>query len=508
MLFYILTIIFFLYVVSIAIKMLLENRPPYSFIAWLTVLVFLPYVGVIFYIFLGMDWKKSKRKISAKLPEDMIKKHFSSLLKTQIKILDDMKGNYEKNINLVKLAIRSGYSLITVQNEVSIFDDGEELFNAMIQDLKLAEKTIHMEYFIWRSDKLGERIKDVLIKKADQGVEIRLIFDGVGSLKRISHKYKKELKAHGIKFLYYHDPFSILWTRFVNYRNHRKIVVVDGVVSYMGGMNLGQEYIDGGKRFESWKDVHMRIVGDSCNLIQNVFVCDWYNAGGRDLDVFDAKENKHKHSRKIKFANKDLNEEKLSIIRKDLFPLATTDKFLPVQIITSGPDSNWDSIQKVYSKMIEEAKETIYIESPYFVPDDAFLIALENAALSEVNVNLMITGKPDKLVAWWVAQTYFETLLKAGVNIYLYEKGFLHSKFCVMDGRIVSCGTCNMDIRSFYLHYEMNAVIYDAETAKKFEDMFKKDMMNSHKITLEEYSKQPALVRLRNSACRIIAPVL
>ena len=148
MLFYILTIIFFLYVVSIAIKMLLENRPPYSFIAWLTVLVFLPYVGVIFYIFLGMDWKKSKRKISAKLPEDMIKKHFSSLLKTQIKILDDMKGNYEKNINLVKLAIRSGYSLITVQNEVSIFDDGEELFNAMIQDLKLAEKTIHMDLML------------------------------------------------------------------------------------------------------------------------------------------------------------------------------------------------------------------------------------------------------------------------------------------------------------------------------------------------------------------------
>ena len=508
MIFYILTIIFFLYVVSIAIKMLLENRPPYSFIAWITVLVFLPYIGVIFYIFLGMDWRKSKNKISAKLPEDMIKKYFSSLLKEQISILDNMQGNYERNINLVKLAIRSGYSPITVQNKIDIFDDGEELFNAIIQDLKLAEKTIHMEYFIWRSDKLGERIKDVLIQKAKQGVEIRLIFDGVGSLMRISKKYRKELKKNGIKFLYYHDPFSILWTRFVNYRNHRKIVVVDGLISYMGGMNLGQEYIDGGKKFESWKDVHMRIAGDACNLIQNVFVCDWYNAGGRDLEVFDINEKKHKLSRKLKYINKNLDEEKVSIIRKDLFPQAGTDKFLPVQIITSGADSKWDSIQKVYSKMIEEAKESIYIESPYFVPDEGFLAALENAALSEVKVNLMITGKPDKLVAWWVAQTYFETLLKAGVNIYLYEKGFLHSKFCVMDGRIVSCGTCNMDIRSFYLHYEMNAVIYDIDIAKKFEAIFKKDVQNSHKITPEEYAKQSMLIRLRNSACRIIAPVL
>ena len=508
MIFYILTIIFFLYVVSIAIKMLLENRPPYSFIAWLTVLVFLPYIGVIFYIFLGMDWKKSKKKISAKLPEDMIKNYFSSLLKEQIKILDNMQGNYGKHINLVKLAIKSGYSPITVQNEVYVFDEGDKLFDAIIQDLKLAEKTIHMEYFIWRSDELGERIKDVLIKKANQGVEIRLIFDGVGSLMRINKKYRNELKKNGIKFLYYHDPFSILWTRFVNYRNHRKIVVVDGVVAYMGGMNMGQEYIDGGKRFNSWKDVHMRIVGDSCNLIQNVFVCDWYNAGGRDLEIFNIEENKHKHFKKIKYADKNLNEEKVSIIRKDLFPQSFTDKFLPVQIITSGADSKWDSIQKVYSKMIEEAKESIYIESPYFVPDDGFLRTLENAALSEVNVNLMITGNPDKLVAWWVAQTYFETLLNAGVNIYLYEKGFLHSKFCVMDGRIVSCGTCNMDIRSFYLHYEMNAVIYDIDIAKKFEDIFKKDMLDSHKITIEEYSKQPMLVRLRNSACRIIAPVL
>ena len=176
MIFYILTIIFFCYVIFIAIKMLLENKPPYSFIAWLTVLVFLPYVGVIFYIFLGMNWKKSKKKISARLPEDMLKKHFSPLLNEQINIMNNMGGLYGKNVNLVKLAIKSGYSPITVQNEVSIFDDGEELFESMINDLKLAEKTIHMEYFIWRSDKLGKKIKETSIKRYTFTINIRLPF--------------------------------------------------------------------------------------------------------------------------------------------------------------------------------------------------------------------------------------------------------------------------------------------------------------------------------------------
>lgn len=484
---YILTIIFFLYVILIAIKMLLENRPPYSFIAWLTVLVFLPYVGAIFYLFLGVNWKKSKRKLSARLPEDMIRKHFSSLLEEQMNIINNMGGNYAKHTNLVKLAIKSGYSPITVQNQVYVFDEGKDLFDDLISNLKLAEKTIHMEYFIWRSDELGNKIKDILIKKSKEGVKVRLIFDGLGSMLRISRKYKRELKKNGIEFLYYHDPFSIFWTRYVNYRNHRKIVVIDGIVAYMGGMNLGQEYIDGGRRFASWRDTHMRIVGDACNLIQNVFVCDWHNAGGRDLD--------------------NLMDNGSSLMQ-ELFPPSTTDKYLPMQIISSGPDSKWDSIQKIYSKMIADAKESIYIESPYFVPDDGFLHNLENAALSGINVNLMITGKPDKLIAWWVAQTYFETLLNAGVNIYLYESGFLHSKFCVIDGRIVSSGTCNMDIRSFYLHYEMNAVIYDIDTALEFESIFKDDISRAHKITMEEYKKQPILIRLRNSACRIIAPVL
>lgn len=484
-----LTIIFFSYVVLISIRMLLENRPPYSFLAWLCVLVFMPYLGVILYFFFGINWKKSKKKIAASLPEDVINKQFSKLLSDQISILDSMQNKYNKHINLVKLAISGGFAPITTQNEIKIYSKGEDLFDDMIEDLKKAKDCIHMEYFIWRSDVLGERIKEVLIEKAKEGLDVRLIFDGAGCIGTISKKYRKELKKAGVNFLYFHDPFSLLWTRFVNYRNHRKIVVIDGKIGYTGGMNVGQEYIDGGKKFDTWRDTHMKIKGEACNLLQNVFVCDWYNAGGRDIT----------HYGKC---------EEIVLGKDPLFPEPDTDKYLPMQIITSGPDSRWDSIHKIYSKMISEAEKEICIESPYFVPDDGFLHALENAALSEVNVNLMITGVPDKPIAWWVAQTYFETLLKAGVNIYLYKKGFLHSKFCVIDEEIVCAGTCNMDIRSFFLHYEINGLIYDREVAIKFKKMFKDDILFSHKVTIEEYTKRPILVRLRNSICRIISPVL
>lgn len=485
----ILTIIFFSYVIIISIRMLLENRPPYSFLAWLCVLVFMPYLGVLLYFFLGINWKKSKKKIAASLPEDVIKRQFSKLLNEQIYILGSMQSKYSKHINLVKLAISGGYAPITTQNEIEIYSEGEKLFDDLIEELKKAKDCIHMEYFIWKSDKLGERIKEVLIEKAKEGLDVRLIFDGAGCIGTISRKYRKELKKHGVRFLYFHDPFSLLWTRFINYRNHRKIVVIDGKIGYTGGMNIGQEYIDGGKRFDSWRDVHMKIKGEACNLLQNVFVCDWYNAGGRDITHYGKCED--------------------IVIGKDpLFPEAGTDKYMPIQIITSGPDSSWDSIHKIYSKMISEAEREVCIASPYFIPDDGFLHILENAALAEVKVNLMITGVPDKPIAWWVAQTYFETLLKAGVNVYLYKKGFLHSKFCVVDDEIVSAGTCNMDLRSFFLHYEINSIIYDREIACKFRDIFKEDVTFSHKITIEEYAKQPLLIRLRNSIFRIIAPVL
>lgn len=489
--------------------MILENRTPSSILAWLVVLTFLPYLGVLIYIFLGINWKKSKEKIAPKVPEDIIKNYLSIYLKEQEKTIAK-RTDKEQNAtiqNLMNLAINTAYAPITAHNEVQIFHEGSLLFDAVIEDLKKAQRSIHMEYFIWCSDVLGERIKEVLIERAKSGVEVRLVFDGLGSFGRISKKYREELRQSGVKILYFHDPFSIRWVRFVNYRNHRKIIVIDGCISYIGGMNVGQEYIDGGKNFPSWKDTHIKIIGQSCNLIQNIFICDWYNAGGRDLNEFF---DKIAHFKDISLSNQNtiLQAQISQDTLNSLFPTTQTKGYLPMQIITSGPDSTWDNIQKMYVRMINIAKRHIYIQSPYFVPDEEILCALANTALSGVKVHLMITGIPDKRIAWWVAQTYFESLLNAGVQIYLYDKGFLHSKVCCIDDEVACVGTCNMDIRSFYLHYEINAVLYDSQSAMNFRCEFEKSIDFSHKITLQEYTKQHIFIKLRNSLCRLVAPIL
>jgi len=491
--FLIISLIHTLLIFIVCIKMLLENRASTSFLAWMFVLFSFPFGGLILYLFFGINWRKSKKNLFIALPENVIKMHFSSKIKDQTDIISKiMSCQNNKSKKISSLALNAGYAFITDKNSVDIYDNGEKLFDKMIEDLENAKQSIHMEYFIWKSDKLGVRIKDVLIKKSKENVSVKLIFDGLGSMWRISREYKKELREAGIKFLYFNDPFSIFMTRLVNYRNHRKIVVIDGSVGYTGGMNIGQEYIDGGVHFDKWKDIHMRICGESVNLLQNVFACDWYNAGGSDILYYSTSEEVILGHAPL-FKQLDLSQSLGNVV---------------MQIITSGPDSKWDSIHKVYAKMIAEAEEEVLIQSPYFVPDLSIMSALENAALSGVSIKLMITGNPDKRIPWWVAQTYFDTLLQAGVEIYLYKKGFLHSKVLILDGDIVSSGTCNMDIRSFLLHYEVNTIIYDKSVTETFRNIFNNDILESEKISLDKYKKRSIFVRLRNSLFRIISPAL
>lgn len=444
----------------------------------------------VLYFFLGVDWKRSKNKISAILPEDILKNNFSHLIEDQKKIIEIMhEPEYSKFLRIAKLTLNTGYSPIVLNNKIKIFDNGESLFDTLCNDLERAKETINMQYFIWRSDCLGNRIKDILIKKSKEGVKVRLIFDGLGSIFAISRKYKEELKKNNILFHYFHDPFTIVWSRFINYRNHRKIVVIDGLIGYSGGMNVGQEYIDGGKRFDSWRDIHFRVEGESVMMLQNVFLSDWFNCGARDI-----------------FTHNDKNN---LLLNKDIFfPDGNIKSTLPIQVITSGPDSYWDAIHKVYIRLISEAEETVQIASPYFVPDEALILSIENASLAGVKVDLMITGCPDKKIPWYVAHTYFERLLKAGANIYMYNKGFLHSKFVVMDSQVVSVGTCNMDARSFFLHYEINFVLYDEKEAKKFNDIFENDIKYSHKVTLKECEDLSVLKKLRNSVLKTMSDAL
>ena len=293
-------------------------------------------------------------------------------------------------------------------------------------------------------------------------------------------KFKRDLKEAGVKIKYFLDPMNVLSGRLLNYCNHRKIVVIDGLIGYTGGMNIGDEYITGGEKFDSWRDSHVKVEGEIVHLLQTVFLSDWENSGGEKLG------------------------------KEKYFPEtgSVSEKTLPMQVLVSGPDSDWYSLEKLYLNMISNADREVYIQSPYFIPSSSIQNALETASLSGVDVHLMITGVPDKLVPFWVAHTYWEPLLSAGVKIYLYREGFLHAKMVVADEKIATLGSCNMDIRSFHLDYELNLIYYDSSVAKQLKMKFFEDMKACIALSEKDLQKKGFFTRLRNSAFRIIAPIL
>ncbi len=471
--------IYLLFVIIITIRILLDDKSPESSAGWLLAVIFLPYIGAVMYLLGGVNWKK--RKILKHLPEVRFKKELGPILEHQRSFIQGLSRDVDTDIlKTATLSLQSGNSVLSLNNRSRFFFSGYDKFSSLLEDLKNAENSIHMEYFIFEEDEIGRKIGDILKRKVAEGVEVRMIFDGVGCFNRMSWKFKRDLKKSGIQIKYFLDPMNVLSGRLLNYCNHRKVVVIDGVIGYTGGMNIGDEYITGGRKFDSWRDTHVRVEGEVVHLLQTVFLSDWENSGG----------------------------EKLGDYRYFPNPGFSSEDVLPMQVLVSGPDSDWYSLEKLYFNLISNADREVYIQSPYFIPSSSVQNAMETAALSGVNVNLMITGVPDKLIPFWVAQTYFESLLNAGVNIYLYEKGFLHSKVIIADEKIATVGTCNMDIRSFHLDYELNLIYYDAEIAKNLKKQFFEDLKYCRRIAAKDLKKRGFLVRLRNSVFRIIAPIL
>ncbi|MBI9098310.1 MAG: cardiolipin synthase [Spirochaetaceae bacterium] len=469
-------------IITSIIILLDESKSSESTISWLLVIFLLQWIGVLFYILLGINWKKGR--IVHQKPEDFFGKYLSDPLKRQELFLTNALENdsSEKNndtIKTIRLLMNGNNSILTLNNRLKLYFEGRDAFEDIIRDLERAEDSIHMEFFIWRSDILGQKIKNILIKKALEGVDVKLIFDGLGSFGKISFKYRRELKESGIQYKYFLDLNSAVARMKINYRNHRKVVIIDGRKGYTGGMNVGQEYIDGGKRFDTWRDTALRLTGDSVMLLQALFLIDWSSSGNEQI----------------------LNEK--------LFPaFHPGDVQIPMQIAVSGPDSRWSSIEQLYFLLLTNANNEVWIQSPYFIPSTSILNAMQTSALSGVKINLMITGIPDKMPPYWAAQTYFETLLESGVRIYKYRAGFLHSKYLVADKEISTVGTCNMDIRSFHINFEVNTVIYDSLTSSRLVDQFNIDLQNCEEITLSKLRKFNIFKRARNSLLSIFSPIM
>lgn len=459
----------------------LERRNVSATWAWLMVLLFLPVIGFGVYLILGQNLSHQKlykiNKRNRQVILDLIESQREHFRNNDIVFNDPAVAEYR---DMIYMNLSSGFALYTQNNEIGIFTEGTAKFEALFRDIEQASDHIHLMYYIVENDGLGSRLVEALTRKAQQGVKVRFLYDDIGSHKLPRNFFDGLRRAGGEAAAFFPSRIPYLNIR-VNYRNHRKLVIIDGKIGYIGGLNVGDEYLGLNERLGYWRDTHLRLQGGAVFHMQALFALDWNLASPRKLpDRFDAA----------------------------LFPIQVEGGTVGVQIVSSGPNQTMEQIKNVYLKMILSAKESIYIQTPYFIPDESLLTALKMAVLSGVDVRLMLPSRPDHHMVFWASRSYLGELLEIGMKCYLYEKGFLHAKMILADGKVASVGTANLDIRSFRLNFEVTAVIYDTMTAGSLKAAFEEDMRASSELTAEAHRRRPRLHRFKESCTRLLSPIL
>lgn len=457
-----------------------ERRAPKSVWAWLLLLFFLPGVGFIFYLFLGTDMHKRKMFRIKELEDNLHEIIRDQKLRLRTKNSDRLEQDIVGYTDLITYNMETADAVLFTNNDVDFFIDGNDKFEALIRDMEQAKHFIHLQYYIIRNDVLFGRIAEVLKKKAAEGVRVRVLFDGMGC-RSIRRKYWRSLEAAGVKTAEFFPAILGRLHLRINYRNHRKIAVIDNRVGYVGGFNIGKEYIDMDEKFGHWRDTHLRIKGIGVLGLQLRFVMDWHYATQEDL-IFE----------KNTFAGIEPGSR----------------DHCKMQIISSGPDNSLEQIRDNYLHLIAEAKKRICIQTPYFIPDECVLNALLFAVRSGVEVNLMIPCMPDHPFVYWATYSYMGELLDAGANCYTYDNGFLHSKGIIVDGEVLCYGTANMDIRSFALNFEVNAILYNKNKATEMEQIFRDDLKYCTQVTRDMYAQRSLLIRFKEQVCRLMSPLL
>ena len=454
---------------------ILERRNPEKTIAWLLIFIALPPIGLFLYIFLGRNWKKHKLNDNTNINIDELVFHV-------MKNVTD----YEY-YSLIELLSKNSESPLFNDNSIEIFRDGSEKFQMLKEELLKAVHHIHLEYYIVKNDIIGNEIKNILMAKAKEGVQVRFIIDRVGSIK-LPPNYIADMKEAGVDVVQYSYFLAPLLKRIntqINYRNHRKIAIIDGKVGFTGGINIGDEYC-GRSRFGYWRDTHIMVKGDFVLGLQAVFLDDYLTIKEANGEPF--------------FYGDDFD---------NFFPTTESSGGKLMQLVKSGPDSEFPAIMQAIHKMIGMAKDHIYITSPYFIPSESIMNALQIAALSGIKVHILFPGTYDHILVYYASRTYLSELIKYGARIYLYDpKSFIHAKCVIVDGKIATVGTANMDIRSYELNYEINAVIYDEETVEKLENIFFEDLKKSERIKDTYFETQPLRIKLFEAFCRIFSSLL
>lgn len=468
--------------VILAIIIIFRQRRDIAAIwAWLLVLFLLPVVGFLIYAFLGRQLPKNKL---FKVKSD-VQLQLDELLAQQRQELgnEDLPADLVSNSvkSLVTMFQTANHAFLARKNRVRIIPDGQQLFHEMIEDIERAQSSVHIEFYAFKNDRIGKQIRNLLVRKAQSGVEVRVIYDPFGSIGAFRSFFKPLLKAGG-----YAEPFlarSAIMDFRLNFRDHRKIVVIDGKVGYVGGFNIGDQYLSRSKKFGYWRDTHLRITGSAVFGLQGRFILDWNATASKSLLPADHVENRY-------------------------FPLTNVKGETNMQIVSSGPDSDLQQIKMGYIRLIQSAKRRVWIQTPYLIPDDSVMDAIRIAVMAGVDVRIMIPQMPDHPFVYRATQYYAHEFAKDGVKIYYYERGFMHAKTMVVDDRLASVGSANMDCRSFKLNFEVNAFLYDEKLAVRLADLFEQDLRLSRLMTAEAFDNQSRYLRFKQSFCRLLSPIL
>ncbi len=475
---YITLIILIINIVLIGTMMFIERRKPEVIISWLVILTFVPILGFLFYIIFGSGLSvKTRRMLKRKI---LYEDTYESFVWEELLRLPELS---DREAELASFNERASSSLPYFDNDVKIFTFGREKIEALKEDLRNAKHSINMEYYIFDDEGVGKEVMKILCDKAREGIKVKLIFDSVGCIRAPRRFFKRLKKAGGEVAEFFPPLFGIRLINFkMNYRNHRKIAVIDGRIGYVGGINIRDDHMGLKKKLSPWRDTHLRIEGNAVYGLQNAFFNDWFFCKKRHISSSE-------------------------LVALGYFPKMEKCGNVVTQIVCSGPESKVHYIKDSYIKMISSAKERIVLQTPYLVPDDIFMSALKQAVKSGVEVIIMLPKKPDKRFVYLATLSFARELVECGAKIYLYN-GFLHSKLLIMDDVCVSIGTCNADNRSFALNFEINAFLYNKEFINKCYKILEEDIKKSIQIDLTYFKQKPLTSKFGQTFFRMFAPLL
>jgi len=467
----------YILVVSALTTIFFKRINPTKTIAYIIVLLLLPYFGLIVYYLFGQEYRKNKIFNRKGVLNDSVVKSINKTLKLNASQYEKLEYKLDAKIKLIKLLKQNDKTPLTVNNNIEIIINGDDKFKLLFEDLRAATKHIHVEYYIIIDDVVGTEFLNILCEKANEGVKVRLSIDDVGS--KITSKMKSKLTNSGVEFYSFMPVLFPKFTGRMNYRNHRKIAIIDGEVGYLGGINISDNYLNNNNSKGYWRDTHLRLTGECLFTLQLQFITNWNFVSDSFLDIEDT-----------------------------YFSHPTTSNYLPIQIAASGPDTDWANIMEAIFYAITTAEDYVYIITPYFIPNDQIITAMQVASKSGVDIKLLIPDKSDSWVAKYATNSYIEQLFNANVEVYRYTKGFIHAKTMVVDGVFSTIGTSNMDYRSFNINFEINALVYDTKIGEQMRSQFMKDLDNSIIMDPSSWRHRKTIDKLKEAYSRLWAPLL